>query len=76
VQIADLRNDVALAEEARATAEKQRDETNAKLAEANKQIVAAEQQRDEAFTQLKTGSEREQPAQALLAENLDKAKNL
>ncbi len=71
VQIADLRNDVALAEEARATAEKQRDETNAKLAEANKQIVAAEQQRDEAFTQLKTGSEREQPAQALLAENLD-----
>ena len=71
VQIADLRNDVALAEEARATAEKQRDETNAKLAEANKQIVAAEQQRDEALTQLKTGSETEQPAQALLAENLD-----
>ena len=71
VQIADLRNDVALAEEARATAERQRDETNAKLAEANKQIAAAEQQRDEAFTQLKTGSETEQPAQALLAENLD-----
>ena len=71
VQIADLRNDVALAEEARATAEKQRDETNAKLAEANKQIAAAEQQRDEALTQLKTGSETEQPAQALLAENLD-----
>jgi myosin heavy subunit len=71
VQIADLRNDVALAEEARATAERQRDETNAKLAEANKQIAAAEQQRDEALTQLKTGSETEQPAQALLAENLD-----
>ena len=52
-------------------AERQRDETNAKLAEANKQIAAAEQQRDEAFTQLKTGSETEQPAQALLAENLD-----
>ena len=71
VQIADLRNEVALAEEARATAERQRDETNAKLAEANKQIAAAEQQRDEALTQLKTGSETEQPAQALLAENLD-----
>ena len=71
VQIADLRNDVALAEEARATAERQRDETNAKLTEANKQIAAAEQQRDEALTQLKTGSETEQPAQPLLAENLD-----
>ena len=71
VQIADLRNDVALAEGARATAEKQRDETNAKLAEANKQIAAAEQQRDEALIQLKTGSATEQPAQALLAENLD-----
>jgi myosin heavy subunit len=71
VQIADLRNEVALAEEARATAERQRDETNAKLTEANRQIAAAEQQRDEALTQLRTGSETEQPAQALLAENLD-----
>jgi myosin heavy subunit len=70
-QIADLRNEVALAEEARATAERQRDETNAKLTEANKQTAAAEQQRDEALTQLKTGSETEQPAQPLLAENLD-----
>lgn len=71
VQIADLRNEVALAEEARATAERQRDETNAKLTEANKQIAAAEQQRDEALTQLKTGSETQQPAQSLIAENLD-----
>jgi hypothetical protein len=71
VQIADLKNEVALAEEARATAERQRDETNAKLTEANKQIAAAEQQRDEALTQLKTGSETEHPAQPLLAENLD-----
>ena len=71
VQIADLRNEVALAEEARATAERQRDETNAKLTDANRQIAAAEQQRDEALTQLKTGSETEQPAQSLFAENLD-----
>ena len=70
-QIADLRNEVAVAEEARATAVRQRDETNAKLAEANKQIAAVAQQRDQAFTQLKGGSETEQPAQALLAENLD-----
>ena len=71
MQIADLRNEVALAEEARATAERQRDETNAKLTEANRQIAAAEQQRDEALTQLRTGSETEQPAQSLFAENLD-----
>jgi myosin heavy subunit len=71
VQIADLRNEVALAEGARATAERQRDEANAKLTEANKQIAAAERQRDEALTRLKTGSETQQPAQALLAENLD-----
>jgi len=70
-QIADLRNEVAVAEEARAIAVRQRDETNAKLAEANKQIAAVAQQRDQAFTQLKGGSETEQPAQALLAESLD-----
>ena len=70
-QIADLRNEVAVAEEARATAVRQRDETNAKLAEANKQIAAVAQQRDQAFTQLKAGSETEQPAQAFLAESLD-----
>jgi hypothetical protein len=70
-QIANLRNEVAVAEEARATAERQRDETNAKLAEANKQIAAVAQQRDQEFTQLKGGSETEQPVQALLAESLD-----
>jgi hypothetical protein len=70
-QIADLRNEVAVAEEARATAVRQRDETNAKLAEANKQIAAVAQQRDQVFTQLKAGSETEQPAQAFLAESLD-----
>ena len=71
VQIADLRTEVAVAEEARGTAERQRDETNAKLAEANKQITAVAQQRDEAIIQLKGGSETQQPTQALLAENLD-----
>src|SRR5256714_3266849 len=39
-EIADLKDAVAVAEEARATAEKQRDETNAKLPEANRQIKA------------------------------------
>jgi myosin heavy subunit len=70
-QIADLRTEVAVAEQARATAERQTDETNAKLAEANKQIAAVARQRDEALIQLKEGTETEQPAQTLLAENLD-----
>jgi hypothetical protein len=70
-QIADLKNEVAVAEQARATAEKQRDETNVKLAEANMQIAAVEQQRDEALAQVKAGSETEQHAQTLLAENSD-----
>ena len=70
-QIADLRNKVAVAEEARATAERQSDETNANLAETNKQIAVGAQQRDQALTQLKGGSETEQPAPGLLAGNLD-----
>ena len=70
-EIADLKDAVAASEQARATAESQRDETNAKLAEANRQITAVEQQRDEALAQLKAGSETEQHPQALLAENGD-----
>jgi chromosome segregation ATPase len=56
-QIADLKNEVAVAEAARATAEKQRDQANVKLAEANEQIAAVGQQRDEALAQLKVASE-------------------
>jgi uncharacterized coiled-coil DUF342 family protein len=70
-QIADLKDAVAVAEEGRATAERQRDETNAKLAEANKQITAIEQQRDEALAQLNAGRETGQHTQAFLAENSD-----
>ena len=70
-EIADLKDAVAVSEEARVTAERQRDETNAKLAEANKQITAVEQQRDEAFAQLKARTETEPHTQVLLAENGD-----
>jgi len=58
-EIADLKDAVGVAEERRVAAEKQRDEVNAKLAEANQQITAVEQQRDEALAQLKAGSETE-----------------
>jgi hypothetical protein len=68
-QIADLKNQVAVAQEARAAAEKQRDETSAKLAEVNRQIAAVEQQRDAALVQLKRGSETELPAPVPIAGN-------
>ncbi len=68
---AHLKDAVTVAEEARATAEKQRDETNAKLAEANQQIAAVEEQRDEALAQLKAGGHREQHTEALFTDNGD-----
>jgi hypothetical protein len=70
-EITDLKTSLAVAEEARATAETQRDETSAKLAEANQQITAVEQQRDEAFARLKAGRETEQHGNALFAANGD-----
>src|SRR6185437_5418890 len=69
-QVAGLKNQIALSEEARAAAEGERDQANGKLAEATKQIIAAEPQRDDALNQLKTESQVE-PAQAFFASNLD-----
>jgi hypothetical protein len=70
-QIADLHNQLSVAEAARATAEKQRDEANLNLAEADQQIAVVEQQRDEALAQLKAGSETKQQGRTFLAENGD-----
>jgi len=75
-EIADLKDAVAVAEEARATAERQKDETNAKLAEANKQITAIEQQRNEALARLNAERETGQHTRAFLAENNDLKLNL
>jgi DNA repair exonuclease SbcCD ATPase subunit len=69
VENAHLKDAITVAQEARATAERQRDEADSKLAEANQQIAAVEQQRDEAFAQLKAGREAEQHAEALFADN-------
>jgi exonuclease SbcC len=66
-----LKDAVAGAEQARATAERQRDETSAKLAEANEQIAAVKQQRDEALAQLKAGGETEQQTVTLFAGDVD-----
>jgi hypothetical protein len=70
-EITDLKSALAVADEARATAEKQRDEANTKLADANQQITAVEQQRDEALAQLRAGSDTERPGEALFADNGD-----
>ena len=67
-QIDDLKNQVVVAQEASATAEKQRDEANAKLADVNRQIATVEQQRDAAQAQLKVENETQQPALVPIAE--------
>ena len=68
-QVADLKNEIALSEGARAAAERERDEANGKLAQATGRMIAAEQQRDEAPNQLKT--DQMEPAQRFFATNLD-----
>jgi Flp pilus assembly protein TadD len=70
-EIARLKDTVATANDARATAEKQRDDSAAKVAEANKQITALEQQRDQALCQLDLSKETEQRLRLLVAEKDD-----
>jgi len=70
-EIAHLKDVLAATDAARLTAEKQRDETQAKFAEANTQISALERQRDEALAQLKAAKEIEQSVQLLVAEKDD-----
>src|SRR5438034_3650724 len=70
-EIAHLKDALAATDAARLTAEKQRDETQAKFAEANTQIRALERQRDEALAQLKAAKEIEQSVQLLVAEKDD-----
>ncbi|MGE5209233.1 MAG: hypothetical protein ACM3KL_07880, partial [Alphaproteobacteria bacterium] len=70
-EIAKLQQAVVTADEARATAEKQRDETQARFADANNHIVALERERDDAVSQLKSAKETEQRFQAVVAEKND-----
>ena len=70
-EIAHLKDAVVGADEARVAAEKQRDDTQAKFAEANEQITALEHQRDEALAQLRVVQGSEQGVQLLLAEKDD-----
>ncbi|HEY5767850.1 MAG TPA: tetratricopeptide repeat protein, partial [Candidatus Udaeobacter sp.] len=70
-EVAQLKGAVAAADQARVTAENQRDHTQAKFAEANNHIIALERERDDAFSQLKSAKESEQRFQSLVADKND-----
>jgi len=70
-EVAQLKGAVAAADQARVTAEKQRDETQTELAEASNHLVTVEHERDEALSQLKSAKESEQRFQSLVAEKND-----
>lgn len=70
-EVAQLKGAVAAADQARVTAEKQRDDTQAKFAEANNQIIVLERERDDALSQLKSAKESEQRFHSLVAEKND-----
>ncbi len=70
-EVAQLKGAIAAADQARVTAEKQRDDTQAKFAEANNHIVAIERERDDALSQLKSAKESEERFQSLVAEKND-----
>src|SRR5436189_5469888 len=70
-EVAQLRGAVAAADQTRMTAEKQRDDTQAKFAEANNHIIALGRERDDALSQLKWAKESEQRFQSLVAEKND-----
>src|SRR6266478_2478096 len=75
-EVAHLKDGLAAADEARLTAQNQRDDAQAKLAAASKQITALEHQRDEALAKLKVANETEQGAQLLVAEKDDLRRKL
>lgn len=70
-EVAQLKEAATRADQARVTAEQQRDDIQAKFAQANTQIVALERERDDALSQLKSAKESEQRFQSLVAEKND-----
>jgi Flp pilus assembly protein TadD len=70
-EVAQLKGGVAAADQARVTAEKQRDDSQAKFAEANNHIITLGRERDDALSQLKSAKESEQHFQSLVAEKND-----
>jgi len=70
-EVAQLKEAVAAADQARVTAEKQRDDTQAKFTEASNHIVVLEHERDDALSQLKSAKESEERLGALVADKND-----
>jgi tetratricopeptide (TPR) repeat protein len=70
-ELAQLKAAIATADQARITAEKQRDDTQARFAQASNQIVALEHERDDALSQLKLAKASQQSVEALLSEKND-----
>jgi Flp pilus assembly protein TadD/predicted nucleic acid-binding Zn-ribbon protein len=68
-EIAQLKKALASAEEGRTAAEKERDDSSAKLNDANAQIAGMTKERDELVAQLKAGKDAQEHVQALVAEN-------
>jgi Flp pilus assembly protein TadD/septal ring factor EnvC (AmiA/AmiB activator) len=68
-EIAQLKQALSVAEEGRATAEKERDSQSAKLADANSQITKISKERDDALGQLTGLKDSEHRVAVLLAEN-------
>ena len=70
-EVVQLKGAVAAADQARVTAEKQRDDTRTKFADATSHIIALECERVDALSQLKSAKESEQRFQSLVAEKND-----
>ena len=70
-EVTHLKETVAAADQARVTAEKQRDDTQARFADANNHIITLEHERDDALSQLKSAKESEQRFQSLVSEKND-----
>lgn len=70
-EIAQLKKALTVAEQGRATAEKERDSQNTKLADANSQIAKISKERDDALGQLVGLKDSEHRVAVLLAENTE-----
>jgi tetratricopeptide (TPR) repeat protein len=71
VEVAQLKEAVTAADQARVTAEKKSDDTQANFAEANNHISTVECERDDALSQLRSARQSEENFRSLLAENND-----
>ncbi len=70
-EIADLKKALATAEQGRVSAEKQKEESTAKLNDANTRVASVTKERDQLIAQLQAGKQAQDRVQALIAENSD-----